>query len=294
MGDSPPLCLYRISDASRASSRDHSASSSHIDHQANEREKMTTMKQYTEFPSITRQARSIGYMYKWIGLYSIVLLTGVTVVSMTNIFTSGEFAQYVWIKNAWAFIFAMAIDVNIVRLFIEARIEHSKSAYTIGLGLAAVTGAALLIEGLQQSIGIQWGNQSVQIVIGVLIAFRVLFVVVLMAREGYKLGKLIQQSVVQSVLPATNTPVLPQNASTGGSTEEISTPNTPNTKQNKQRVSLKIVQSPEQKIRAILREDSTISVRKLAEKAGCTPATAAKWKKQIVNEQEAIRLQAKG
>jgi hypothetical protein len=114
---------------------------------------------------------------------------------MTNIFTAGEFAQYAWIKNTWAFIFALAIDVNIVRLFLESSIERSKSAFYIGLGLAAVTGAALLIEGLQQSIGVQWSDQTVQFMIACLIGCRVVLVVVLMAREGYKLGKLIQQSV---------------------------------------------------------------------------------------------------
>ncbi len=151
-----------------------------------------------DFPTIVNQAKGITYVYKLIGLYSIVLLTVVTVVSMTNVFTSGEFAQFPGIRNTWAFIFALAIDVNIVRLFVEGKLEKSKLAYGIGTGLAIVTGAALFIEGLQQSIGLQWGNEKVQIIITFLVGFRVLFVIVLMAREGTKLGNVLLHSHTDS------------------------------------------------------------------------------------------------
>src|SRR5579884_3249233 len=147
---------------------------------------------------LTRQTRWIADAYRFVGLYSIPALTLVTVVSMMNVFTSGMFSSYGWIPSIWAFIFAATIDVNIVRLFLEAQIEKlrgnkrgSAIAFYVGLGLAIVTGAALLIEGLQQSIGLEWSNLALRWAIGILIFFRVGFVVVLMAREGGKLGQLV-------------------------------------------------------------------------------------------------------
>jgi hypothetical protein len=265
---------------------------------------MTTI-QHTEFTSITKQAKAIAYLYKLVGLYSIVLLTVVTIISMTNIFTAGAFAQYTWTKNTWAFIFSLAIDVNIVRLFIEARIERSKSAYTIGLGLAAVTGAALLIEGLQQSIGVQWSSQGVQSVIALLIAFRVVFVVVLMAREGYKLGKLIEVAVKppvqESVLPEQDTTSKPEQVYTPSIPLEIeqerTEERTPVHPEKTKRTPLKVVHSQdtnEQKIRELLEHDRSRSARSIAKQVKCSPSTANKWRTQILSEQEDIRLSGTG
>jgi hypothetical protein len=117
---------------------------------------------------------------------------------MTNVFSSGYFSQFPLIAGIWAFIFAASIDVNIVRLFLEAyiakhqgQLKESRIAFWVGLGLACVTGAALLIEGLQQSIGLEWNDPILRFVIGLLIFLRVVLVVVLMAREGGKLGQII-------------------------------------------------------------------------------------------------------
>lgn len=144
---------------------------------------------------LTKQTRWIASAYNFIGLYSIPLLTLVTVISMTNVFSSGYFSQYPFISGLWAFIFAATIDVNIVRLFLESHCEkvkgHVSSARTtfwVALGLSIVTGVALLVEGLQQSIGLSWNDGTVKVFISLIIALRVILVVVLMAREGCKLG----------------------------------------------------------------------------------------------------------
>jgi len=164
-----------------------------------------------DFPGITKQARGIARLYKWFGLYSIPLLTIVTVISISNVFTRGQLAQASWLQFLWAIIFAAAIEVNIVRLFFEAKFDHDRTAKVLGIGLAIVAGAALLIEGLQQSIGFAWDNPYIQWIVGSVIFLRVLVVVVLMAREGSKLAftltLLKQEELVNSVQPMYACPV---------------------------------------------------------------------------------------
>lgn len=165
------------------------------------------MVQHTEFTSIVKQARGIAYLYKVIGLYSTVLLTAITVVSMTNVFLSGAFARYPWIAGTWAFVFAATIDLNIVRMFIEAAIERTQRTrrawipMVIGSGLALITGAALFIEGVQQSVGFDWNSETVKRTLIVLILLRVFLVVVLMAREGTKLGTMLSDVLIVPSVP---------------------------------------------------------------------------------------------
>lgn len=165
--------------------------------------------QQGEFASIQFQARMLVYIYKLVGLYSIPALTLVTIVSMTNVFTSGQFAQWWWINAAWALIFSATIDVNIVRLFVESAIEwkqghkfQSAISFLIGAGLGAVTGAALLLEGKQQSIGLNWESERIKWVILGLIAVRIALVIVLMAREGVRLGAWLATWLEDDVKPA--------------------------------------------------------------------------------------------
>ncbi len=147
------------------------------------------------------QARWIAGAYKLVGLWSIPLLTIVTIVSMANVFTSGQFAQFPGISTAWAIIFSVAIDVNIVRLFVEAKLDKSWAAWWLGFGLCIVTGAALSIEGLEQSIGVVWTSQMIQTSITILVFCRVLLVILLMAREGAKLGTLLDTLPVEKIAP---------------------------------------------------------------------------------------------
>jgi len=170
---------------------------------------------------LTRQTRWIAQAYNFVGLYSIPLLTAVTIISMSNVFMQGYFSQFPVISGAWAFIFAATIDVNIVRLFLESQVEWRQGnkwtgwiAFGVGLGLATVTGVALFIEGLQQSIGLEWNDPTLKLVIAILIGLRVFLVVVLMAREGSKLGQMIAALVEEKseqidVIEAVNEPVIP-------------------------------------------------------------------------------------
>jgi len=152
---------------------------------------------------INTQAQWIAGAYKVIGLYAIPLLTAVTVISMTNVFSAGTFVHWPYVSTIWAFIFALAIDVNIVRLFVEAKTDKSKMAFIVGLGLCIVTGAALFIEGLQQSIGIAWSDEKIQTAVGILVGCRVILVIVLMAREGLKLGEVCMAFDLQVALKST-------------------------------------------------------------------------------------------
>ncbi len=148
----------------------------------------------TEFPKITGQAKGIAGLYKWLGLYSIPLLTIVTIISISNVFTRGQIANDPRLQTAWAIIFAAAIEVNIVRLFFEWKLDRDNGALWLGIGLVFVAGVALLIEGLQQSIGFGWGNFYLQFAVGSVIALRVFVVVLLLAREGSKLAFSVVES----------------------------------------------------------------------------------------------------
>lgn len=141
------------------------------------------------FPRIQQQGRWIASAYKLVGLYSVPLLTIVTIISMSNVFTAGTFAHWPYIATIWAVIFSVAIDVNIVRLFLESKINEDRGAFCIGLGLCLVTAAALFIEGIEQSIGLNWDTDIIRSAIFLLVGLRVILVIVLMAREGRRLGE---------------------------------------------------------------------------------------------------------
>lgn len=140
------------------------------------------------FPKINKQARGIAALYKVFGLYSIPLLTVVTIISISNVFTRGQLASGSLIETFWAVIFATAIEVNIVRLFFEWKLDKDNGAKWLGICLVLVAGIALLIEGLQQSIGFIWSNFYVQVVVGIVVGLRVFVVVLLLAREGSRLA----------------------------------------------------------------------------------------------------------
>src|SRR5438034_3675425 len=116
------------------------------------------------------------------------------VISIANVFTRGLVASSQGVQIAWAIIFAIAIEVNIFRLFFEWKQDSDRGALWLGIGLVFVAGVALLIEGLQQSIGFAWSNISVQVVIAIVIALRVGMVIVLVAREGSRLGAMLSDT----------------------------------------------------------------------------------------------------
>ncbi len=140
------------------------------------------------FPKIQRQGHFIALVYKVVGFYSIPLLTVATIISLTNVFTTGSLVTITGVQLAWAILFSAAIEVNSVRLFIESAIDDSKTDFGIAIVLTIVAGAALFVEGLQQTTGFDWSNLWVRIVIGFLLAARVVCVMILLGREGRKLG----------------------------------------------------------------------------------------------------------
>lgn len=150
------------------------------------------------FPRINKQATGIAALYTWLGLISIPVLTIVTVISVANVFVRGQLAQGSFIETFWAVVFAAAIEVNIVRLFFEAKLHKDRWSFILGILLIFVAGIALTIEGLQQSIGFNWTDSHVQIGLGFVVSLRVLVVVVLLAREGSRLATMLEQGEQES------------------------------------------------------------------------------------------------
>lgn len=261
--------------------------------------------------SIEQQARTIASGYKLVGLYSTILLTLVTIVSMSNVFSSGMFARYSWIPTAWAIVFAMTIDVNIVRLFVEGTVSFCQqkkregfASYVIGFGLGAVTAAALFIEGLQQSIQLSWNDGLVHTIIVILIGVRVLFVIVLMAREGRNLGLLlyenmcqpevfnmaldaevntvehVQEHEEQTVQSESSESVQPVSETKHIEPANITQITEHQTRKKQPEKRRKAVRNLEQKVYTIWQSQPNISVRKLAQQLGVSAATVQPLLKQ--------------
>jgi hypothetical protein len=230
-----------------------------------------------DFPGITKQARWIAKLYKFLGLWSIPILTIATTISIANVFMRGQLASDTRLQFAWAVLFAAAIEVNIVRLFFEAKLDKDRGAFVLGIVLAFVAGVALIIEGLQQSIGFDWNNVYVQSFIGLVVALRVCVVVWLLAREGSKLA---------SALSDTEQPIY-------ACFVQFDTPKEPEVIQKS--VPIRVLpqhkNNPTQnKIRAVLKSKPDVSIRTLAEKAGVSPGTAQKYKNLIDQEQQVYHL----
>ena len=136
---------------------------------------------------------AIGNVYKFIGLYSIPVLTVATTISMVNVFTGGALSQWRWLEFVWAIVFSVAIEVNVSRLLSE----RTKLSVALGLCLAVVAGIALIIEGLQQTIGVSWDNVWLHRAVVFSIILRVVVVVALMAVEAHKQREL-RRSVAKS------------------------------------------------------------------------------------------------
>lgn len=269
--------------------------------------------QMIDFPSITKQAKFIAYLYNFLGLWSIVLLTVCTIISMANVFTSGEFARWAWVTTAWALIFSATIDVNIVRMFVEGYVERAQGqrvsgniAYAIGGVLAVVTGAALFLEGVEQSIGLTWDSDIMHETLGVLLALRVICVVILMSREGRRLGHVVHTiaknahiaSIANAVQSAQVKPKREQKARSVNATpvqasEQVNTRAVKlNDRSNVTPLPRRGVQN-EQKAREAILSDPTISLSQLAMILQCSSRSTAKnFKDRVVQEANRDRLLA--
>jgi hypothetical protein len=234
----------------------------------------------TDFPGITKQAKWIAKLYKFFGLWSIPILTIATTISIANVFMHGQLASDTRLQFAWAVLFAAAIEVNIVRLFFEAKLDKDHGAFVLGIVLAIVAGAALLIEGLQQSIGFDWSNILVQWTVGIVVAARVIVVVWLLAREGSRLAS----SMIDTAQPLTqiDTPAQPELIQELVQEEVQDT----DTKLHIVPAQKKHTVTPAQlrKMRTLLTTDPRIPVRTLADKVGVSPGTAQKYKNSIAKE----------
>lgn len=241
-----------------------------------------------EMPTIRKQARVIVYLYKLLGLYSIPILTLVTIISISNVFVRGQLATWSWLEIVWAVIFAAAIEVNIVRLFFEWKLDNDQGAKWLGIILALVAGVALLIEGLQQSIGFDWSNIFVQSVIGLVIALRVLVVVLLLAREGSKLASSMGEDVqpLYACLVHFAPPSPPESVQDIEHTVIHDTEQPLHIVPAQKPVSQKRTVTAQQlrKMRTLITTDPRIPVRTLADKVGVSPGTASKYKNSIANE----------
>lgn len=238
------------------------------------------------FPNLSRR---IAKLYVWFGLLSILVLTVVTSISVANVFTRGQLAQSSDVQTAWAIIFAVAIEVNIVRLFFEARYDDDKHAKWLGIGLAIVAGVALLIEGLQQSIGVNWSSFAMQSVIGIVIFLRVVVVVFLLAREGSRLGATARANTTNDATQIYACPVtfhapIEMTLPTTVDIQEIDIP-APNVRQLPPPKSRdKMAQTTATKIQAIYAKHPDIKDDIVARKVGVSVRTVQRHKPQLAKE----------
>lgn len=240
-----------------------------------------------KFRRINSQARVIAALYKGLGLYSIPLLTIVTIISISNVFTRGQLASDPRLQTLWAIIFAAAIEVNIVRLFFEWKLDKDKGALWLGIGLVFVAGVALLIEGLQQSIGFTWDNMYMQIVVGIVVGLRVLVVVLLLAREGSRLASAMVEDVqpLYACLVHFDAPAQVQEPVQEGERDDVQESEQPLHIVPVHKKRTPATRIPERKVRAILNTDPRISARALAQKLNVSPTTAQNYKKRIEKQQ---------
>jgi cation transport ATPase len=252
--------------------------------------------------------------YNFLGLWSIVLLTVCTIISMANVFTSGEFARWPWVTTAWALIFSATIDVNIVRMFVEGYIERAQGqrvsgniAYAIGGVLAVVTGAALFLEGVEQSIGLTWDSDIMHETLGVLLALRVICVVILMSREGRRLGHVVHTiaknahlaSIANAVQSAQAKPKREQKARPPVNTPPVQASVQVNTRAVQKNEHSNVTPLPrrgvqnEQKAREAIIADPAISLSQLATILKCSSRSTAKnFKDRVLQEANRDRLLA--
>jgi hypothetical protein len=223
------------------------------------------------FPNLSRR---IAALYKWLGLISILVLTVATFISVANVFMRGQLAQSYNVQMAWSFIFAAAIEVNIFRLFFEWRHDNDEGAKWLGIGLVLVAGVALSIEGLQQSIGFNWSDWRIQVVIGIVIILRVVMVTWLLGREGSRLGLMVRDDATNIHACQVSFPapvVMTEPAPTV--VQEIDMP-----APQQLRIMPPKQQNTATRIRAIVAKNPDIKLEDLARKAGVSVRTAQRHK----------------
>ena len=128
--------------------------------------------------------RKIVDFYRLLGLLSIPVITIVTTISMANLFTAGQAANIDGISGTWAWLYAAAIETNVMRLFTEKR----WSSRLLGLGLGLVAVAALQIESLQQTKILNWNDPTLHAWLPYILLLRNVLVYILVAYEGVRLS----------------------------------------------------------------------------------------------------------
>src|SRR6266702_1451982 len=240
--------------------------------------------------------RFIIGIYRFLGLLSIPALTVVTTISMANLFTAGKAAQWDNISVVWAWLYAAAIETNVVRLFTEKR----KASFALGLGLGVVTCIALQFEGMQQTGSMMWNNPTVQMLLPWIIALRSILVYVLIAYEGRRLMQDDEQ-VVSAQSTRLNvlknalldraiervTPVAPP-----AQIEPSEQPKKLSQPQSKQSTKLHVVKvtqdtAPLERVKRVLVEHPDCSDRQLAKRTSLAPATAKKYR-QLTAQNERV------
>lgn len=136
----------------------------------------------------TGLSRFIIWVYNFLGLISIPILTIIIGFSMANVFLHGQLAgNEIW-QKVWAFVFAFAIEVNVVRLLFERRSKDDWNTLALAIGLGAVALVALMIESVQTSVGVDWNSGFMHWGVVVVLGLRVIMVMWLLVREGDRYG----------------------------------------------------------------------------------------------------------
>jgi hypothetical protein len=237
--------------------------------------------------------RFIIGIYRFLGLLSIPALTVVTTISMANLFTAGHAAQWDNISVIWAWVYAAAIETNVIRLFTEKR----KASFALGLGLGVVTCIALQFEGMQQTGSMMWNNPTVQMLLPWIIALRSILVYVLIAYEGRRLVSSEQNVSAQPTRLTVLKNVLIDRAiervvpsAQIESTEQPKQIEQPQSKQSAKLHVVKVIQdtAPLERVKRVLIEHPDCSDRKLAKLTDLAPATAKKYRQLSTAQSERV------
>ncbi len=230
-------------------------------------------------------------VYRLAGTLTTVALTLATLISMSNVFSYGVLIkQSTFVPGLWAFVYSASIDVNVVRLFIESSIEWSINRLSsvidafIASGLGGCVVAALYVESLQSSLHLQWSDPLLLKVISFIVFVRVIFVFLLMAREGICLGQAVVSTFRSSTRNRTRLhtdTVNPKNERDPIIANQADTSDV-----------IDINTFKDDKLMEILTVNPNISSRELAKHLHCSNATAAKRKREwIAKQSEEVNTQ---
>lgn len=172
-----------------------------------------------EFKSIKWIAHKLFYVYKFLGVITIPLITILFIISTSNLLSSGQVTT-TGFDTIWAVIYAICFEMNGLRLVIDGALEkrmNHKAAYIvdfiIGISLVVLGTTTTFIEGLVNAQVMTW--EQMKSFVWIVLAVRSLAIIAMIIRECVHYAPLLvdmaanqtpqqTQNVTQVVINQTN------------------------------------------------------------------------------------------